>query len=181
MPNHITNYVRMVLTDENYEKGEQILAFVAGEKTPFDFNKFFPYPKEYELADKAAHEHEKKGGNWDDRPADGFNHGGYEWCITTWGTKWNAYSVKQLYDGWCFQTAWNCPMPILIALSEKFPDIDFIVAWADEGGGSEMFRLKNGEAQNIDAISVRSDLFEYLVKGLCEDSTDDKYKKIKSP
>ena len=65
----------------------------------FDFNLFVPYPKEFKDADNEAKrvydELVKEAGDpyridWSKVPADGFNKGGYEWCIVNWGTKWSA-------------------------------------------------------------------------------------------
>lgn len=62
----------------------------------------------------------------------------YDWCNTNWNTKWNASSYgltdndkNALY----FETAWDAPYPILIALSSKHPDIEMELFWADEDRG----------------------------------------------
>lgn len=67
----------------------------------------------------------------------------------TWGTKWNAceasHSVEQ---GWAqFETAWNCPESVLIALSNRFPEERILVSYADEvmGCNCGTFVLLNGE------------------------------------
>lgn len=43
----------------------------------------------------------------------------YEWCPKNWGTKWNAYEVSIEDNAIEFQTAWNCPGPILDLLIEE--------------------------------------------------------------
>ena len=63
----------------------------------------------------------------------------YEWSIANWGTKWNA--LNQNFEEpnvlW-FDTAW-AGVPLLIqTLSEKFPDIEFLYAYADEDLGSNV-------------------------------------------
>ncbi len=62
----------------------------------------------------------------------------YEWCIRNWGTKWNACDPD-----WCleegilyFQTAWSPPIPVIEALAEKYPDLEFTHRWADEDIGN---------------------------------------------
>lgn len=61
----------------------------------------------------------------------------YEWCIENWGTKWNAYD--QRFDSpnivW-FNTAWSGVTELIQKLSEKFPDVEFDYAYADEDTGS---------------------------------------------
>ena len=64
----------------------------------------------------------------------------YEWSITNWGTKWNAYGYEEgtdysACDELTFQTAWSAPHPILRKLSEMFPEIVFKHRWADEDIG----------------------------------------------
>ena len=71
----------------------------------------------------------------------------YEWCIAKWGTKWNAYSQSEEDDHISFQTAWSTPFPVMLTLSEMYPDVELIVEYADEDYGSNcgMYRLKAGE------------------------------------
>lgn len=64
----------------------------------------------------------------------------YEWCINNWGTKWNAYGYDKNADyskneNLYFQTAWSAPHPILLKLSEIYPEITFEHEWADEDIG----------------------------------------------
>ena len=40
-----------------------------------------------------------------------------------------------------FSTAWSCPIPIVIALAQKFPDVDFVWSYADEDTGSNTGRI----------------------------------------
>ena len=66
----------------------------------------------------------------------------YKWSIDNWGTKWNAYETTTsdvndenthiIY----FQTAWNGVPDIIATLTEKYPDLTFDYAYADEDMGS---------------------------------------------
>ena len=57
----------------------------------------------------------------------------YEWSIANWGTKWNSYDVERLNDETVrFDTAWNHPGPVIVALSKKFPTERIRIRWADE-------------------------------------------------
>lgn len=77
----------------------------------------------------------------------------YDWCISNWGTKWNAYGYSEdaidYHDGdtLCFQTAWSAPHPILEKLTQMFPDIMLEHEWADEDIGQNCGRYsyQNGE------------------------------------
>ena len=87
-------------------------------------------PDEWELGKQAFQNIEKYGcPTW------------YEWSISNWGTKWNAYGYVagtdySENDGLWFQSAWSAPHPILQKLSEMYPDITLIHEWADEDLGS---------------------------------------------
>ena len=52
--------------------------FATAGKNPLETNKFIPYPKRFRQLDKKAQKVLKKTGKY---IADGFNQGGYEWCI----------------------------------------------------------------------------------------------------
>lgn len=73
----------------------------------------------------------------------------YDWCIHNWGTKWNSYSnkVDTANRTLTFQTAWACPTPIVAALSDAFPDVEFVWRYADEdfGYNTGVFTYKSGE------------------------------------
>lgn len=83
--------------------------------------------------------------------------GWYTWRCDHWGTKWTANHVvidrsSQTGHGqepqatvYC-QTACSCPAQIVYALSKKYPELKFILAYADEdlGNNCGQFGLKNG-------------------------------------
>ncbi len=74
----------------------------------------------------------------------------YGWANQNWSTKWNAYQTpdnRDTKDTIHFQTAWACPFPIIVKLSEMFPQNEFIIQWADENTGSNsgLATFKNGE------------------------------------
>lgn len=66
----------------------------------------------------------------------------YKWCTSHWGTKWNVSEGCHLQNGNVlhFDTAWSAPAPILQALSQKFPTVEFDHAWADEDLGQNVGR-----------------------------------------
>lgn len=81
-----------------------------------------------------------------------------------WGTKWNAYNqVIDLDAGeLSFDTAWSCPLPVLIELSKRHPDDEITVRYADEELGSNCgaVRLKAGETVSSDAAGRWDEMSE---------------------
>lgn len=60
----------------------------------------------------------------------------YNWKIAHWGTKWGAYDTERRDDETLkFETAWSFPEPVVVALSEKFPDTELVFEYADEDAG----------------------------------------------
>ena len=86
------------------EELEKFLETVKSEESVFDFNRVIPYPEHFRELDGPFKEwmttpaEERTG----PPPADGFNQGGYEWCLLNWGTKWNARraSLCERTDAW---------------------------------------------------------------------------------
>lgn len=124
-----------------------------GENGP-DFNKLAPYPEKFEKADKERAEFEKmflalpederraRADEWKNRPQDGYNSGGYEWCQTNWGTKWNAYACKALRlpeddEDWTivlqFETAWGPASTIAQLIAKRWPDADVSLQFWERG------------------------------------------------
>ena len=66
----------------------------------------------------------------------------YGWCCEHWGTKWNSAEPEWTDANRLeFLTAWSAPEPIFAKLAEKFPDITFMVAFADEDIGQNCGEL----------------------------------------
>jgi hypothetical protein len=95
----------------------------------------------------------------------------YEWAYDKWGTKWNSYhSEDNGPDSIKFKTAWSSPFAVIKALSEKFPDVEIKVEYADEdiGHNCGSFTLKGGEVveevtypYGHDCINFCCDLWGY--------------------
>jgi len=110
----------------------ECLALIGADRTPprFDFNMVIPYPEEFRFKDEEhktlGYEGFREKYGYDAK--DGFNSGGYEWCVDNWGTKWNAGKVIRLdlpsgQITLTFDTAWSPPTPVVKKLSELFPDL----------------------------------------------------------
>jgi hypothetical protein len=162
MPNHISNRMWFVAPDGDYHKEEStfeaVKALMKTEESPFDFDVLIPYPEQYKVLDDARNEAEKQpDAKWSDMPKDGFNSGGYEWCVANWGTKWNAYDIGVDYDAILFQTAWSTPRPVWAELSKRFPEMRLEVEYADEDRGNNCGKLTyaNGELIGFQDMSKR--------------------------
>ena len=77
-------------------------------------------------------------------PKDGFNSGGYEWCVEQWGTKWGCYDGRGITDvplkspktrkvQLGFLTAWSPALPVYNALAKMYPNCNFKVAFYEQG------------------------------------------------
>jgi hypothetical protein len=67
------------------------------------------------------------------RTHEGYNDGGYEWCIATWGTKWPEGDLEVFDDPtvahMTFATAWSPPLAGIARISELFPTLVFSIDW----------------------------------------------------
>ena len=127
---------------------EEFLKFAAGE-SPFDFNRFLPYPEEFRRLDDIAEAWQKEHAgrpdyDWRARPKDGFNSGGYEWRVEHWGTKWPAcrvevegpvtgYDEKTLQVVFHFDTAWSPPKAVIEKAAELYPALRFELRYFECG------------------------------------------------
>lgn len=72
----------------------------------------------------------------------------WEWSHANWGTKWNAYSTEYRSDGTIkFETANATPVNAMITLSNKYPEVEINVRFADEDTGYNVgeYTLKEGK------------------------------------
>src|SRR5262245_5495863 len=103
---------------------EAFLEAVKGENGLLDFERLIPYPLRFAELDRIAREWDKQPEEVrrkTERPKDGYNQGGYEWCVENWGTKWNAHEVtvegpscwgESATAELSFSTAWSPPLPV---------------------------------------------------------------------
>jgi len=106
-----------------------------------DMAQFVPYPETFKQKDIAAKE--------DPALKDGYNDGGYYWCLQHWGTKWNFGPETELKKTktahiYTFDTAWSPPTPVIFAMSERYPHLTFTLKYYEQGCGfSGSMELKN--------------------------------------
>ncbi len=118
----------------------------------FDFNTLIEYPKEYKDQDELA-EKARSATPPDYSVRDGYNSGGYQWCIDNWGTKWNAYDQEVDYcNGYIraeFYTAWSPPRAVFAKLCELYPDVEINISYEEAGMAYEgQYDNQNGELVN---------------------------------
>jgi len=130
-----------------------------GPNGHLDANKFIPYPEEFALLDSVAKDPLTSeettravmmGLKGKDLTRDGYNQGGYDWCIQNWGTKWNFSEITieeisshiLIYE---FLTAWSPPEPLVIKMSQMFPSLKFELEYREEGVDFEgLLTAENG-------------------------------------
>ena len=129
MPNNVTNIIHA---------DKEVLDALKGKNGDVDFSSTIPMPDSVFRRDLSIKERQEHGtNNWRD------------WSVNNWGTKWNAYGEEGRIDDEVvkFETAWSHPLPVIRALSRKFPDNLLHVEYADEDLGVNFgsYNMRNGE------------------------------------
>lgn len=173
MPNHIVNIVTF---SGDSDRIQQLLSAIAGEKEPIDFNKVLKMPRELEgTTSPMPHEADSDTrATYANRQRRFGAADWYEWCCANWGTKWGAYRSK--LDGHVlrFETAWACPMPVLRAISARWPTLTLHVSFADEDYGQNLgsFEVRHGVVEAVapflEADSVEARRFAYRLHELSD-------------
>jgi hypothetical protein len=163
MPNHITNDVRILGPAADLA---DIKARAQHDDFEFDFGAFIPFPDELigihsggVNIDGVQHQiwriqeeidGEREHGFWgaggtpvavpeEEQEAlirDFGATNSYDWCIQSWGTKWNAYNVNWEVSDYVivkFDTAWSPPRPVFQAIANQYPKVFIENRWVDEG------------------------------------------------
>ena len=158
MPNHVSSdlYVtgRIETIDKFMDFAINIDPCLPSDDQLLDANKFIPYPEHFKKLDALAKIAAAKEPP-DYTVKDGFNSGGFQWCLENWGTKWGIYDCKIEYKDfgirngklkYRFNTAWAPPLPIIKAMSDKFPTLRFRLNYFEFGMGFKgTYIVKNGE------------------------------------
>lgn len=180
MPNHVRNIWHF---SSERKQAQELLKFIQGENGELDFNSIVPMSKKMDHHKKTTEGisfHAPAEIDW------------YHWSIENWGTKWNAYEFKTtINDNGCaegpvnvtiqFDTAWSPAMPVLNALSRKYPEIEFGYLYADEDIGSNfgVGSITNGEDENsadarlIAARPCRTILARAIRGAILDDGAED--------
>jgi hypothetical protein len=149
---------------------KKFVELVKGKNSLMDANKLIPYPEEFRTLDEEAtkwdrevRENKAKDPNFssllENRPKNGFNSGGYEWCIDNWGTKWGFCEVKMISKSttkpkgkveYTFETAWSPPTPLIIKAGELFPSLRFEMLSYEGGMGFQATLVIEGGEVKVD-------------------------------
>lgn len=128
MANHITNIITFENSSEDRLK--EILDGIKNDDEgigTIDFNKIVPTPPDIYQGNLGQEEMERS----DEKNLHSFN-------IKNWGTKSNSFFHSPYNEGENvieFCTAWSEPYPILLALSQKYPDVQIHHQYADDDLG----------------------------------------------
>ena len=74
----------------------------------------------------------------------------YDWCVKNWGSKWDLCEVEivgedESYTEYSFNTAWSPVKDVILAMSNKFPLLEFDYRYFEMGCGfNGMLRCKAG-------------------------------------
>lgn len=133
MPNYCDNEL-WIRGDITFRR--DFIDFARSNDRVLDFNQFVPYPAEWAEKDRIWDEWWRNGHEGQE-PEYAYSKFGYEWSISFWGTKWNSLesrvdsnSRRTLY---CFDTAWSPPTPVILAMSQKFPNLNFKLKYWEQG------------------------------------------------
>lgn len=199
MPNYVANILTLAGSEERIAK---VVEFVKGEDSPFDFSKIVPQPETYKKYDTTNHPDGR--GLEVGQPVNPFKKdspivtkelleeykqataeqarkygvvGWYDWNVRYWGTKWDAMDVTYEGGAFFFDTAWSAPLPVIRRLAEMFPDILFVLTYADEDYGYNCARYTfKGKQRDCFAPAGGSDEAMELYFETHPDSRDEMHK-----
>jgi len=104
----------------------------------------------------------------------------YDWNVRNWGVKWDASSVYfEDWDGelaYDFDTPWGYPEPVIQAMVEQYPTLEFTVRFLEEQGwGGEAYGA-NGEFSITDEWEIpctHEERMAHIGYCYCEEMRDD--------
>jgi hypothetical protein len=132
MPNWVYNRISITGPEDDriafLEHIEDTPKLAGNEPSPFSFHSFVTpdLTKEEYLGTpvEGSSFGETKGGVW------------YDWNNAHWNTKWDACNAEVSVDPTSvyisFETAWSHPLPVIEAMSAKYPALEFDVWWEEE-------------------------------------------------
>lgn len=181
MPNWCENKLFVEGAEEELEKFKKKAEGKTrhGEEQVLNEESFIPYPQEFkkldeerarleveynqkmkddgfeEMSEKEKVEWNKKNPHPMSLVTDGFNSGGYEWCVTNWGTKWGFCHPKLEYEDtecleYTFDTAWSPPIPLVKKMGEMFPKLKFTLKYEEPGMNFEGRLIMDGGEESED-------------------------------
>lgn len=124
-----------------------------------------PYPAKYRILDEIAKQWDKDnpGAGYIGRPIDGFNSGGYEWCIDNYGSKWGfcnpilvsegfmtGVDTGKYYVQYQFDSAWNPPNKLILKMGVKYPMLHIELVYEIEGEKKRYMTVDGKNAKDKD-------------------------------
>ena len=173
MPNHITNKLRIVGTNEQVHEVLDFLKIepIEGRKYSgygtIDFNKITPMPKwVYGSSPDVTGISTKDEEKW------GEENTSLSWARKNWGTKWGPYEQRHEDDTIYFNTAWNGVPDLVRKIAWIFPDVNIEYSYADEDLGSsncgiyvfkahEILEETHFESESKEAYELAFELVEH--------------------
>jgi hypothetical protein len=120
-----------------------------GEPLVLDFTKFMPQP---DPITPAMIRHPVYAKWAEDHPEDEL---WYFWRLEHWGTKWQGWDFvvdgPEVWGGEAvvtvsFDTAWSPPLPVVLAMSRRYPTLEFDLRYFECGCGfNGMYLCQGGE------------------------------------
>lgn len=150
MPNHTETRLTVIGSHTNVTK---FIEAAHGDETALDFEKLYPSPKD--------------NTDW------------YNWSVSNWGTKWNAYNVgiwayskdnENTIATLNYQTAWSPATKLFLNISPNYPELQFTHEFIDEGGSfigyetianGKIIEAKDYEWDDVSSITLRRALNVY--------------------
>lgn len=128
MPNHVMNVIHA---------SAEIIEQLKNEDGAVDFNTVVPTPSDVFQGSLSY-----ASDGWE--IPEGYSANWYDWSVSHWGTKWNAYDVVEVSDEQItFDTAWAHPAPVIEALVHQVAEstdteMFLKVIYADEDRGRNL-------------------------------------------
>ena len=137
MPNWCQNEVRISGNEEGSEEEIKHFMETCFEEGKIDFEKIIPYPESAPSREDQPEDFRERMNHpfskW-------YNDFGYDWCIKTWGTKWNPseYQDNDLSSfpdeiELRFDTAWSPPKGIHDKIKEMLPNCSITWFYREDG------------------------------------------------
>lgn len=142
MPNHVDHDCTILGPERDVQ---DLCEFYLDDRGAPEADALIPYPEEFRIADDLV-EQWRENGRVGPPPKDGYNQGGYEWCVENWGSKWGPYNGRgvtanpikrkgQRKVTLRFFTAWAPAIPVYAALAQRFPRCTLRVWYYEAGSG----------------------------------------------
>lgn len=127
---------------------------------------------------------------------EGYNDGGYDWALNTWGTKWPENDLLYIgNDGsldFSFESPWNPPIDGYTSISKMFPSLYFLHYFREDGmqfsgciiyhNGSQVFSTEVAEEDYPewkDEYELDSSSYDEQVEEVIHSSVSKAYKVLK--